>query len=184
MQSFNKVSMRRRIGRLLLSRFIKSKNGTAAIEFGIVAIPFFMFLMGIMEISVLFFGGVALENGMVEAARQIRTGQLQFGGGGANQFRNIVCDSIDAFMSCDPSELYIDVRTFDDFGNVNFEDPLEDDDLGDDLQFDPGQGGDVILVRVFYTWDVITPLIGELFVNTSDDYRLVASGMAFRNEPF
>ncbi len=184
MQSSKNVSLRRRLGRALLSPFLKSKDGTAAIEFGIVAIPFFMFLMGIMEMSILFFGGVALENGMVEAARQVRTGQLQFGGGGANQFRDVVCDSIDAFMSCDPSELYIDVRTFDDFGNVNFEDPLEDDDLGDDLQFDPGQGGDVILVRVFYTWDILTPLIGELFVNTGGEYRLVSSAMAFRNEPF
>lgn len=45
----------------------------------------------------------------------------------------MVCDSIDVFMSCDFLEFYIDVWMFDDFGNVNFDDLFEDDDLGDDF---------------------------------------------------
>lgn len=51
---------------MFFSLFFKLKDGFVVIEFGIVVILFFMFLMGIMEMLILFFGGVVLENGMVE----------------------------------------------------------------------------------------------------------------------
>ncbi len=70
----------------LLNRFRKSDDGAAAAEFAIVATPFFALMFGIIEVSLIYFGNVSLENGMMEAARQVRTGQLQIAGGEPGRF--------------------------------------------------------------------------------------------------
>ncbi|MGI9482585.1 MAG: TadE/TadG family type IV pilus assembly protein [Hyphomicrobiales bacterium] len=59
----------RRLGR----RFIKSKDSTAALEFGLVATPFFLLLIPIIEVAMVIFTSLVLENGVIEASRQIRT---------------------------------------------------------------------------------------------------------------
>lgn len=164
--------------------FIRDENGVTAIEFALVLTPFLLMMMSIIEIGLLYFATVTLENGATLAARQIRTGQLALSGGGEGEFRAAVCDGIDAMLSCATDKLLIDVRTFDQFGTVNFEDHLSDGNLNDDMQFNPGTAEDIVLVRVFYLWKPTTPIIGEIFKTSGQDYRLLNSSMAFRNEPY
>lgn len=57
--------------------FLQRQDGTTAIEFGIVAIPFFMFILGLMGVSTYFFMMTSLEKGMDQASRLLRTGQAQ-----------------------------------------------------------------------------------------------------------
>ena len=74
---------------------------------------------------------------------------------------------------------------FDDFGAAQGNDPLQDGDVNDDdLQFDAGQGNDIVLARVFYEWQIITPVIGAPLSNMNGDRRLLQASVAFRNEPF
>ena len=60
--------------------FFKAQGGAIAVEFAFVAPVFFMFLFGIIEGGIMFFGQAALMNSVQDAARQIRTGQAQTGG--------------------------------------------------------------------------------------------------------
>ncbi len=41
-----------------------------------------------------------------------------------------------------------------------------------------------MLVRAFYTWGVITPLLTPFLVNMSSNNHLIYAAAAFRNEPF
>ncbi len=45
----------------LLRRFRRSERGSAAIEFGIVALPIFVMLFAIFEFALMFFAGQVLE---------------------------------------------------------------------------------------------------------------------------
>lgn len=167
---------------LFLKRFARARRGATAVEFGLLALPFFALLFATIEATMVFFASVSLETGAAEAARLVRTGQVQVGGLSAQDMRAVVCNSI--FMGCD-ARLQLDVRRFESFTQIDFTDPLTaDGDLRTDLVFQPGGPGDIVLVRVFYVWNVITPLLGEGMSNMSGGARLIAASAAFRNEPF
>ncbi len=163
--------------------FVKSEEGAAALEFAIVATPFFALLFAILEVSLIYFGSVALENGMQEAARMVRTGQLQVSGGSVDDFKTKICESAGALLDC-TGELYIDVRTFQEFDDADFPDPLVGGEISGGFLFNPGVAGDVVLVRAFYIWNVTTPIIGDIMANMNGGRRLLSTSAAFRNEPF
>lgn len=58
-------------------RLSADQRGTTAVEFGMVATPFFMMLFGIISVGFYFFTTFTLENAIESSARLIRTGQMQ-----------------------------------------------------------------------------------------------------------
>lgn len=166
------------------SRFLKDTSGTTALEFAMVSVPFLLLFMAIAEIGLLYFATVNLENGMNVAARKVRTGELTLAAGGEAGFRNEICNNVGFFMDCDTSSLYISVDVFDQFANVSSSDPLADGDLDNDTGFNPGTAGDIVLVRIFYKWKMISPLVGDFFKTPGQNFHLITTTAAFRNEPF
>lgn len=159
-------------------------KGVTSIEFALVATPFFMLMLAIFETTMIYFAGSTLENAVNEAARTIRTGQAQVDQMTAADFKAMICERVDALLTCDDS-LVVDVRAFTQFDQVNFPPALTaDGDINPATQFNPGGAGDVVLVRVFYSWDVITPVMSPSLSNMSGNRRLVTAATAFRNEPF
>jgi len=164
--------------------FWRGQEGATAIEFSIVAMPFFILMLAIFETTAVYFASSTLENAVDDAARQIRTGQVQIANMTAAQFRQLVCDQVNVFLQCD-DKLAVDVRSFNDFQQVTFPPPLNPDGtLKNNDQFQPGSAGDVVLVRVYYTWPIVTPLIGATLSNMAGNKRLIQATTAFRNEPF
>lgn len=120
----------------------------------------------------------------MEVARTIRTGEAQTAGQSSADFLNAVCDEMNALVPCN-GNVYIDVRTFQDFGGVNMTDPIADEELDNgSFLFNPGEAGDIVVVRVFYVWTLNTPMISAVFANLGGNRRLLAATTAFRNEPF
>lgn len=169
---------------LFLSRFRRAQNGATVIEFAMVALPFFLLLYAIFDIALIFFATTTLENGIVAAARQIRTGQAQAANMTAEQFRSLVCNEISMLLACD-ARLGLDVRKFTGFNDVVLPAALDDNgNLTGNMTFDPGTSGDVVVVRAFYTWPMLTPTGGMNFTNMAGGHHLLQASMAFRNEPF
>ncbi len=163
--------------------FQNDEEGSVAVEMGLIALPFFAFLFALVETALIFFASVAMEGAMEGAARMVRTGVAHQDGMNAEQFRTEICSRSPLFFDCDQS-LVVDVRTFDEFGDVEFTDPIDGDgNLSNNFQFNIGGAGEVVLVRAFYVWDVMTP-IGIGLENMSGGNRLLASSAVFRNEPF
>jgi len=155
------------------------------VEFSFIAIPFFMLLFGILEAGVVFFGNSMLEKATADAARLIRTGQAQAQNMTASQFHDYICTKVSPLLTCD-SNLQVDVEAFSDFGNVTIPPPINPDGtLNNNLNhYVVGGPGDIVLVRTFYTWNVITPLLRPFFANLAGGQRLLTSAATFRNEPF
>jgi len=169
---------------MFLTRFKRAKGGSTTVEFAFVALPFFLLLYAIFDVSLIFFASTTLENGIIGAARQIRTGQAQAANMTAAQFRTLVCDEISALLSCD-TRLGLDVRKFTGFGGMDLPAALDENgNLIGNLAFDPGTAGDVVVVRAFYTWPMLSPTVGAKFVNMAGGHRLLEASIAFRNEPF
>ena len=167
-------------------RFASDKRGLAAVEFAMIAIPFFILIFGLLEVCAIFIMSSVLEHGASEAARDIRTGQFQQGGFDQAQFKANVCAELFGLLSCD-SRLQLDVQTFSNFAGTGNPDPIDPDtgDLAtDSFGFVPGAQNAIVVVRVFYEWDLLIPVMSAPLANMSGNRRLLQATIAFRNEPF
>ena len=171
----------------LLKRFGKARSGSAAVEFAIVAMPFFLLTVGLAEISMIGFAQTSLDLGVSEAARQIRTGQAQTGGLGAADIKQRICDEVNNFvvLECD-GNLFLDVDRFDSFVDAGaVESPIQDGEFQEDgFGYQPGAASDIVVVRAYYRWQVLTPMFEPIFQNVSGGERILVTTMMFRNEPF
>lgn len=160
----------------------RDQRGSVAVEFALLAIPFFALIFAMIETCVIYFATSNLDSVVANAGRQVRTGQVQAAGLSASDFKSMICDQMTLISDCD-SGLFIDVRNFSSFGGVSFL-PLIDEDGNPsaDVQFQPGGAGDIVVVRAYYSWGVISPGIG--LSNLEGGGRLIAASVAFRNEPF
>jgi Flp pilus assembly protein TadG len=169
-----------------VARMRRSTRGSAALEFGIIAPVFFILLMGIIENGVIFFAGSTLQYATDEAARWVRTGQASTAGTTQAQFRTLICNNISPLLACD-SNLQVDLQSSSTgFTGAGYASPT---DAGGNLNstlsnYSLGTYCQVELLRVFYTWKVITPGLSIFLTNISGGYHLISATAAFRNEPF
>jgi Flp pilus assembly protein TadG len=166
-----------------LGDFLRDTRGASAVEFAMVATPFFFTLFAILEVALIFFGSSALETGVQEAARTIRTRELQLNGRGLAEFRTQLCDQASGLIACD-TRLNIDVRTYPAFAAADMSPPVDADGNPFPGVFIPGGADQVVVVKAYYVWEVYTPGLGLLLGNIgSTNSRLLLSTAAFRNEP-
>jgi len=163
----------------------RRRSGSAALQFALVAPVFFILLMGTIETGVIYLGEVTLQNAVDDAARLIRTGQVAANGTTAAQFRQNICNEISPLLACN-SNLQIDVETYANFASANYVNPLQaDNTLNPALNnYAVGTYCSIVLVRAFYTWQVLTPLLNPFLVNIANGQHLMTATAAFRNEPY
>jgi Flp pilus assembly protein TadG len=181
-----------------------ARAGSAALEFALIAPVFFVLLMGSVEVGVMFFGQTVLQNATNDAARLVRTGQItgtlpnqvltpaQLAAGQVAgqpmtqaQFRTFICNEIAPVLACD-GNLQIDVQAFSNFSAASYANPLTAGNTLDPSlnNFAPGNVCSVVLLRTFYTWSVITPLLTPFLTNMANSKHLMNATAAFRNEPY
>jgi hypothetical protein len=188
--------------------WIKSDQGSAAIEFAFVAPIFFALMLGIMEIGVMTFAQFTLQNAVTDAGRLIRTGQAQsantssgptcvggsdthdYGTGAAGQqnwFQGQICCGVTPLITDCPALQVTVTSSTGGFASSGF------GGLGAAGSYSPGVACDVVLVRASYVWTVWFPGLAQLLDSNSPPNYLVNSGAnghlltgtaAFRNEPF
>ena len=176
-------------------RLIRHEDGAAAVEFGLVAVPFLALVFAIMETALVFFAGQTLETATADAARLILTGQQQTatvpqGSTATAEFLKQVCNpsnpnaKIKAIFDC--SKLIVDVRSFSSFSGITLPSPTDaNGNLMSAPAYQPGGPGDIVVVRLMYQWPVYVSLLGlNGLSNTTANNRLMMATAAFRNEPY
>lgn len=177
----------RRIRRMLLSRFGKDRRGVAAIEFGLVAMPFFAILFAILEVALTFWTGQVLETLVSNASRQIYTGQFQQANAGrstaemAEAFKRLICGDSAGLFDCE-GKLKVDVRT-----HASFPGPIASPISNG--QFDTNGWSyresrplEIVVVRAAFEQPVFTSFLGQGTLTNGN--RLIMATATFRNEPF
>ncbi len=172
----------------IFKRFARARRGSAAVEFAIVVLPFFMLTVGLAEISMIGFAQTTLDFGVSEAARQIRTGRAQMDGLGHNDIRDQICEHINALavLECD-GNLFLDVNRFASFvdaGNAQ-DNPIQNGEFQEGgFGYSPGAPSDIVVVRAYYRWKILSPMFEPVFQNVSGGERILVTTMMFRNEPY
>ena len=185
----------------MLARLKKSKDGSAAIEFAILAIPYFMIVFAIIETFLALVGEQLVTNATDTMARKLRTGQIA-ADITRDAFRKQFCAEVSILITCSdaeiktPSKLYIDLRTFATFADIPKTIPLKASggkyyDL-DDSTFGFIRGGPqtINMLRVYYRWQVVADIVRPYLTNirpadgSMPSHFLIVATDAFRNEAY
>jgi Flp pilus assembly protein TadG len=164
-------------------RLVRQEDGSTAIEFGLVAMPFLALVFAIIETAIVFFAGQALETAVADSSRLIMTGQAQTQGLSKATFKENVCSRIYGLFDC-AAGINVDVQTFSSFSAVNLTSPLDGAgnlDLSS-FKYQPGGPNDIVVVRLIYQWPVYISLLG--LSDMAGGKRLMIATAAFRNEPY
>jgi Flp pilus assembly protein TadG len=176
------------IGRLrrFVKRFRLARRGAAAVEFAMLALPFFGLICGIIEIGMIYVVATTLEDATNNAARQIRTGQLQSSGNNtAVGFVGLICGNLGWLGTSCTSNLNVDVRTFNSFSSVTAPQPVQNGQFKtSSLSFSTGGPGDIVVVRSYYQWALFTPMMNQALDTLAGGKTLITSAATFRNEPY
>jgi Flp pilus assembly protein TadG len=175
-----RFARRRLLAIRAMRRLAREQDGTAAIEFGMVAAPFLLLVFAIIETALVFFAGQTLETAVADSARLIMTGQAQKQGFDQTAFKNAVCAKVYGLFDC-ANGVKVDVKTYASFGAIDLTPPLDaDGNFQNTMNYQPGGPGDIVVVRLFYEW----PVFVTLLQNMSGNKRLLIATSTFRNEPY
>ncbi len=166
-------------------RLFQKREGSSAVEFAMVAMPFFFMMFAIMELAFVFVLDSVLENAAIEAGRLVRTGQADKGGITASQFKDRLCSRMSIFSADCASKTSVDVRVLTQFRNVNPPDPMQSGAFKEDgLTYVTGQPGSLVLIRAWYRHTLFTPFLQQGLSRTGNGQAVLTATTAFRNEPY
>jgi TadE-like protein len=190
-------------------RFGRNEDGTTAIEFAAVAAPFFMFVFGIIGISMHYFVMNSIEKGMDQASRLIRTGQAQTGDFTVGQFKNYLCNKANSKASTNENGEAVDLKAPAEGGHIKCDDleifinkatswetltpqpcvsvsgtkNVNSTNPAAPLASVAGEESEVVLVTACYEWK-FTKKIPFLSFDTPDNAMIMQTATAFRTEPY
>ncbi|MGB7287594.1 MAG: TadE/TadG family type IV pilus assembly protein [Salaquimonas sp.] len=166
----------------IVRRLKDEEDGATAIEFALLAFPFFMLLMAIIESSLLFFSGQVLESAVDDVGRQIRTGQLAENMT-ETQLRNAICASAAILFKCE--NLKIDMKVvakFDDLGDMP--EPVDGKLEDGDFNFTPTGPKKIVMVTVLTEWPVYTNYLQQSLSKLESKNALLTAVAVFKTEPY
>ena len=144
------------------ARFARSRDGAAAIEFALLAIPYFLIVFAIIETFIAFTGEQLVSNAVDTLSRQMRTGQITAANTTKKAFRDKFCDEVSILIRCsaeDSSKLILDVRSFSTFEHIPNDIPRKGGALDAADTFAPGGPTSINMMRAYYKWSVVTDLV-------------------------
>jgi Flp pilus assembly protein TadG len=108
----------------MLARFARDRRGVAALEFGMVSIPFLGLLCAIFETAFVFYTQEVFDNTVAHVAREILVNQYSTTQQTMSSFLNAsgsngysLCGSLPSYFQC--ANIRVNIATADSFGDVS-----------------------------------------------------------------
>lgn len=174
--------------------FLRDDKAATALEFALIAPPFFFMMLAIFELAIVFMVSVTLDSATQYAARLVRTGQAQTGAYTETMFENAVCSNLGWLSSmCQASNdtqassnnLYVDAEVKSSFGASNPSSPVQSGVWTPaNLKFNMGGPGDIVIIHTYFQWKLITPVLYGGLQSLPGGITVISSTAVFRNEPY
>lgn len=176
----------------LTIRLFVDRDGTAAIEFAIVAPVFLALMFSLFEVGWFFYTNSIVDASVSDAARLVETGQIQKSTGTDAEKKqaifNAVCNVLQHFGDC-TTRLTVEVQTYASFaalaadtGAATCADAPPADVSA--IPFDPGGELSIVRVRVCYIYSTTNPAIGVNVAEPGTNKRRLIASSIFRSEPY
>lgn len=182
--------------RALIARFHGANDGATAVEFGLLAIPFFALITGIIDTSLTLWASETLDDAMADAARTIQTGQFQTANAGVTDTKTLIenlrqqlCQSNGSTRTTlfDCSKVKIQVQTFASMNAGTPDNPIDSttntwsSSFG--TKYTNAGASTIVVVQAavnYPTWFNILNVTPKF----ADGSHLLQSVFVFRTEPF
>jgi Flp pilus assembly protein TadG len=165
---------RRRSMNGLFRRFLTRRDGATAIEFALLALPFFIIVFASLETLLAFSAEQLFANANETMARRIRTGIITATNTDRVAYREAFCEEIKLLMPCSDTEaqtedrLFIHVESFASYADITPAVAIVEDNLDTAaFKFAPGGRKSINIVRAYYRWDIITDVVRPLLSNVT-----------------
>ena len=178
-----------RIGAQLASvvgSFRRRREGAVAVEFALIAIPFFLIVMATVQTAIVYMAQQELETVTEQASRYVLTNQAT--GDTQSQFATTVCQQVSALFNC--NKIMINVQNYGtgtSFSSASTAAPTLTFDSNGNVTntwvYSPGSNGDIVVVQVMYQWPIFLKPFSFNLSNLSNGNRLLMATAVFRNEP-
>jgi hypothetical protein len=172
--------------------WLRDEQGATALEFAIVGLPFFLFVLGIMGLGLYFFATTSLEYGAEAAARKIRTGEANNDDMTVQQFRQLVCDEAGSSINC--GKLSIIVQHASSWSGITPQSCIDaksgmagsTGSSGELISKYSGEASDVVLVTLCYQWDLANDFsfLGLGSGSDGSGPAILQAAAAFKSEPY
>jgi Flp pilus assembly protein TadG len=160
-------------------------SGAAAVEFAIVGSTFMMMLLACFEFGYMLFVQSSLDNAARDAARLIRTGQVQTASNPTSTFQTLLCSEVSSIIGC--GSIVYQSQVFNDWtsAQTSLNTPPTRDSNGNYVSagFSAGTQSQIVVVTVTYNYPFFTPWIASLLGGSSNSALLVST-VVFQNEPY
>ena len=161
-------------------RFRRDRRGVSSIEMGFVALPFIAITLGTMEVALVHLMRSSVANAVDGAARPIYTGAA--GCATVDTVKTEICNRIAMKNenNCkDNLKVILEELSSFDASRSNVGENFD----AINSSVDPGGSDSVMLLRTYFRWNVMFPLLAEALGGEEGEILLGAS-TAFKNEPF
>lgn len=183
-----KQSLEDRLARML--GFKKNEDGATAIEFAMVAGPFFILVFMLIGFALYFFVMNSLDKGMDQTSRLVRTGQAQKANMTVNDFKQGVCTGAGGWIKCNKVEVF--VQKFADWSSVQPQACLNSSGAqvtngasgSDPIATYSGASSDIVVVTTCYKWEFAQSIPYVKIGNMADGSMMMQTTTAFRTEPY
>lgn len=178
--------MRRWVPSRVARSFVRKQDGSAAVEFSLVAAPFLALTFAIIETAMVFFAGQTMEAAAADAARLIMTGQAQTNGFSQADFKTQVCNRIYGLFDC-ANGMTVSVKSYSSFSAVDTSSPITAGALDSTKtnSYVPGGPSCIVVVSLYYQWPIYVTMYSlSGLSNLSGNKRLLSATSVFRNEPY
>jgi Flp pilus assembly protein TadG len=179
--------------------FAADEGGATAVEFALIATPFFALLFALGQTAMLFWSTQVLETAVANASRQIYTGQFQSDPTNAGltaaqlqqKFKELVCQNVplkdaatpgSGYVLFDCSKLDVDIQTFGTTWTAPPSSPVSNgvyNPSGYGYQT-PGRG-QIVVVRASMEYPTIVPMASATGLKSGN--QLMMASAAFLTEP-
>ncbi|MCE2926711.1 MAG: pilus assembly protein [Rickettsiales bacterium] len=175
------------------------KSGASIIEFAIVAPVLMLFLVGFIELGLMYFTSTVLEGATNVSSRVGKTGFAPTGTSREDYIRSEVERLSGGYLT--PDMIQIEALSYNAFSAVGQPEPCTTfvdpppcingfTDVNGNGQWDADQGsagpggmGQIVLYKVSYPWPIFTPLMANIIGGNSGTYTISAIATV-KNERF
>jgi Flp pilus assembly protein TadG len=166
--------------------FCRAEGGATAVEFAIIGPAFIATIVAVLQVCVVLFAQMAIQNAAVEAGRYFMTGQAQSNNWTASTVVTNVCPT--ALFNC--NNMYIVVQDYSTFAAANTTAPAMYNGSTPNTQANytfnstGASPTDIVVVQLVYAWPVITGLFGFNLSNLPNNQIQLTGVTAVRVEPY
>lgn len=178
------------------SKLARDRRGSAAIEFGLIAIPFIAIIISIITVATHYYTLSVLEHGVVTAAREIRTGEAISKDLTVDQFKKMICDATGSLISCD-GKLKVHFKSGTTFSDLvpptscvtNGSLTSGTGSSGETVGSYAGASSSTVSVQACYQWSLGSSLWTSLYglvglTVEGTDMVVLSAASVFRTEPY